>query len=49
MCAYAVATPLLTSSSFSTIQLSVGEKIAGLQFLFGHEIQRRTLQKFADL
>jgi hypothetical protein len=39
----------LISSSFSTIQLSVGAQILGLQFLFGHEIQRSTLQKFADL
>ncbi len=39
----------LIFSSFSTIQLSVGAKIVGLQFLSGHEIQRSTLQKFADL
>ncbi len=39
----------LISSSPSTIQLSVGTKIVGLKFLFGHEIQRSTLQKFADL
>jgi hypothetical protein len=39
----------LISSSFSTIQLSVGAQIVGLQFLFRHEIQRRTLQKFANL
>jgi hypothetical protein len=38
----------LISSSFWTIQLSVGAQIVGLQFLFGHEIQRSTLQKFAD-
>jgi hypothetical protein len=37
----------LISSSFSTIQLSVGVQIVGLQFLFGHEIQS-TLQKFVD-
>jgi hypothetical protein len=28
---------------FKTIQLSVGEKIVGLQFLLGHEIERSTL------
>ncbi len=39
----------LISSSFSTIQLSVGAQVVGLQFLFGHEIQRSTIQKFADL
>jgi len=39
----------LISSSFSTILLSVGAQIVGLQFLFGHEIQRSTLQKFVDL
>ncbi len=39
----------LISSSFSTIQLSVGAQIVGIQFLFGHEIQRNALQKFADL
>jgi hypothetical protein len=39
----------LISSSVSTIQLSVGEQIVGLKFLFWHEIQRSTLQKFADL
>jgi len=39
----------LISWSFSTIQLSVGAQIVGLQFLSGHEIQRSTLQKFADL
>jgi hypothetical protein len=33
----------LISSSFSTIQLSVGLEIVG------HEIQRSTLQKFPDL
>jgi len=27
----------------------MGVQIVGLQFLFGHEIQRSTLQKFADL
>jgi hypothetical protein len=27
----------------------VGAQIVGLEFLFGHEIQRSTLQKFADL
>jgi hypothetical protein len=27
----------------------VGVKIAGLQFLLGHETQRSTLQKFAEL
>jgi len=31
------------------IQLFVGVQIVGLQFLFGHEIQRNTLHKFADL
>jgi hypothetical protein len=39
----------LNSSSFPTIQLSVGEQIVGLKFLFWHEIQWSTLQKFADL
>jgi hypothetical protein len=39
----------LISSCYSTIQLSVGAQIVGLQFLFGHEIQRSTLYKFADL
>ncbi len=39
----------LISSSFSPIQLSAGAQIVGLQSLFGHEIQRSTLQKFADL
>jgi hypothetical protein len=39
----------LISSFLSTIQLSVGAQIVGLQFLVGHEIQRSTLQKFANL
>jgi hypothetical protein len=39
----------LISSSFSTTQLFVGAQIVGLKFLFGHEIQRSTLQKFANL
>jgi hypothetical protein len=39
----------LISSSFSTIQFSVGAQIVGLQLFFGHEIQRSTPQKFADL
>jgi hypothetical protein len=39
----------LISSCFSSIQLSVGAQIVGLKFLFGHEIQRSTLHKFAHL
>jgi hypothetical protein len=39
----------LISSSLSTIQLYVGAQIVGLRFLFGHEIQKSTPQKFADL
>jgi hypothetical protein len=31
------------------IQLSVSAQIVGLQFLLGHEIQRSTVQEFADL
>jgi hypothetical protein len=39
----------LISSCYSRIQLFVGAQIVGLQFLFGHEIQRSTLYTFADL
>jgi hypothetical protein len=38
----------LNSSSFSTIEISVGAQVVGLQFPFGNEIERRTLHKFAD-
>jgi hypothetical protein len=34
---------------FFNIKLFVGVQIVGPQFFFGHEIQRNTLQNFANL